>query len=227
MNKLLLFFCLSIILWSCNGKTENVNADSESKQKISEQTAEKQDQENTEQLIESEKIKNLIITNKADYAQNFIEDLRQQPIGEVTLDGNKFIFDGVEATFPEYPAMNKYTVLTCKKGELAIALKVKRINQTTIDYEIEMVEFGKASKTTEGQATISATSMYLGSESDENERSGISYEAYEYVDTKDDCYTYIRLGKDDESPYLLGRLIKNCNGKIQDIDLDFGMFIEK
>ena len=133
--------------------------------------------------------------------------------------------------FPQFPVMKKYTVLTAKKGDLAIALKLKRINQTTIDYEIEMVESGKASENFKGQATIAST-FYWGSESDENPKTGVSYGVDEYVDMNEDCYTAIRLGKDESfregKTQLLGKLIKNCNGEIQEIELDnFLTFIEK
>ncbi len=91
-----------------------------------------------------------------------------------------------------------------------------------------MVEFGKTSEKFEGQATI-VPIFYWGSESDENPKTGVSYPVAEYLDFQDEeCYMSIRLGKDEKSPYLLGHLIKNCNGEIRDIKLDdFTIFIEK
>lgn len=91
-----------------------------------------------------------------------------------------------------------------------------------------MVEFGKTNYTTKGIASI-ADGSHLGEESDESSISGLSYSSEQYIDTKEDCYTYIRLGKEEKSGnYLLGKIIKNCNNKIKDIDLDnFPTLIEK
>lgn len=231
MKKVFLFLCLSAIMWRCDSKISSESQQSVTNQEKSNQTQQIVTQNSDNQSIEkteiTDKIKGLEIKNAADYDVDFIKNLRQQPLSNVVLDGNKFILEGDEAQFPEFPKMNKQTVLTAKKGNLSIAINVKRINQTTITYKIEMSETGKAVENFEGKATISTTSMFMGSESDENESNGISYEAYEYIDGKEDCFTSIRIGKDDETPYLLGRLIKNCNGKIEDIDLDFGMFTEK
>ncbi|WP_415782669.1 YARHG domain-containing protein [Flavobacterium jumunjinense] len=129
---------------------------------------------------------------------------------------------------PEFPEKNKKIVLTAKQGDLVIALSIKRIGNKTIEYSLEMVEFGKKNYSKKGLASM-ADGPYLGSESDESSVSGISYLCDEYVDEKEDCYMYIRLGKEEKtSNYLLGKIIKNCNDKIKDIDLNnFPTLIEK
>ncbi|WP_445456645.1 YARHG domain-containing protein [Flavobacterium sp. HNIBRBA15423] len=129
---------------------------------------------------------------------------------------------------PEFPEKNKRIVLTAKQDNLSIALVVKRINEKTIEYSIEMVESGKNNYTKKGFASVS-DGPYLGSESDESSVSGISYFCDEYIDTNGDCYINIRLGKEEESGnHLLGKIIKNCNDKIKDITLDnFPTLIEK
>lgn len=215
MKRKIFYFCLLLLIVSC--KQEIATEEQTEIQAIAE----------TSIIPANDKISNLIIKNEKDYSPEFLAGLRELPLENVTLDGNLFIENKDTILFPMFPIMKKKTVLTAKKGDLAIALKLKRINQTTIDYEIEMVEFGKASETFEGQATIAST-FYWGSESDENPKMGISYGVDEYVDMDEDCYTAIRLGKDGEKAQLLGKLIKNCNGKIQEIELDnFPTFIEK
>jgi hypothetical protein len=198
---------------------------------VTEQEVDIQATAETNTIPASDKISNLVIKNEKDYSPEFLEGLRQLPLENVTLDGNLFIENTDTISFPFFPVMNKYTVLTAKKDNLAIALKLKRINQTTIDYEIEMVETGKAAETFKGQATIAST-FYWGSESDENPETGMSYGVDEYVDMNEDCYTAIRLGNPENfregKAQLLGKLIKNCNGKIREIELDnFPAFIEK
>jgi hypothetical protein len=172
----------------------------------------------------------IVIKNESDYSEKFIQGLKELGYEKFELKDSLLLINGKDtAYFPETPKIGKQIVLTGKKGNLAIALTVKRINYTTVDYKIEMVEFGKASHNQSGQADI-ISSFFFGAESDESEKTGNGYFVTEFTEYKDkDCYTFIRLGYDEETgPYLLGKLKKNCNGKIMDIGLDnFTTLIEK
>ena len=172
----------------------------------------------------------IVIKNESDYSEKFIQGLKELGYEKFELKHSLLLINGKDtAYFPETPKIGKQIVLTGKKGNLAIALTVKRINYTTVDYKIEMVEFGKASHIQSGQADI-ISSFFFGAESDESEKTGNGYFVTEFTEYKDkDCYTFIRLGYDEETgPYLLGKLKKNCNGKIMDIGLDnFTTLIEK
>jgi hypothetical protein len=181
--------------------------------------------------VHKEKIKtDIVVKNKADYSENFIQGLRELGYDKFELKDSLLLINGKDtAYFPETPKIGKQIILTGRKGNLAIALTVKRINYTTVDYKIEMVEFGKTSHNQSGQADI-ISSFFFGAESDESEKTGNGYFITEFTEYKDkDCYTFIRLGYEEETgPYLLGKLKKNCNGKIMDIDLDnFTTLIEK
>ena len=181
--------------------------------------------------VPRDKIKTeIVVKNKADYSENFIQGLRELGYEKFVLKDSLLLINGKDtAYFPETPKIGKHIVLTGRKGNLAIALTVKRINYTTVDYIIEMVEFGKSSHNQSGQADI-ISSFFLGAESDESEKTGNGYFVTEYTEYKDkDCYTFIRLGYEEETGLnLLGKLKKNCNGKIMDIDLDnFTTLIEK
>ena len=181
--------------------------------------------------VQQDKIKTEItVKNKADYSENFIQGLSELGYEKFELKDSLLIINSKDtAYFPENPKIGKQIILTGRKGNLAIALTVKRINYTTIDYKIEMVEFGKTSHNQSGQAHI-ISSFFFGEESDESEKTGNGYFVTEFTEYKDkDCYTFIRLGYEEETgPYLLGKLKKNCNGKIMDIDLNnFTTLIEK
>ncbi|WP_108808498.1 hypothetical protein [Aquimarina spinulae] len=170
------------------------------------------------------------IKNKSDYSENFIEGLKKLGEEKITLSDNLLILNDTDTIyFPETPKINRRITLTGKKGNLAIAVTIKRFNYTTVDYKIEITEFGKSNHTQKGKADI-ASSFYFGDESDESEKTGVSYFVTEFSEQREsDCYTYIRLGYEKETgPYLLGKIIKNCNGKLSDIDLDnFPTLIEK
>ena len=163
------------------------------------------------------------VKNDSDYDGKFLEGLKKQKLAQVILDGNSLTIDGELITFPEYPKMGKPTTLIGKKEDLSINLTVNRKNQTTIDYTITMMETGKGLIKFKGEATIAPT-FYLGLESDESNISKLMYTIDEYLASDDDdYYIAIRLGKEEEEELgnqLLGKLIKNCNGDVRDIDLD-------
>lgn len=213
MKNLFIALCLLLTFGSC--QTETTDTQEQTTLSTATDTTPIADETTTI----PDRIKKLTIKNASDYDANFIKELRQQPLGDVTLDGNLFIEDGQEMSFPFYPKLKKKVVLTGKKDDLAITLTVERINQTTIEYNVEMVESGKPSHIAKGTASITAT-FYMGSETDENSETGMAYGADEYINMKGDCNTFIRLGKEDEKGRLLGKLIKNCNDKLEDIDLD-------
>lgn len=171
----------------------------------------------------------MFVKDSSDYSLKFLNELSESGMKDVSLvDSFMILGERDTISFPKIPKIGKRCVLTAKKGELAIALTIKRVNQTSIDYKIEMVEFGKANFTSEGQADLKPH-FYFGSESDENSLTGNSYFSTEFSNNRDSCYTYIRLGREeDSSPYLLGKINKNCNGEIKDVELgNFPTLIEK
>ena len=179
--------------------------------------------------VEATKVE-VIIKNESDYSKPFIKGLYE--IGYETfelIDSILLINDIDTVYFPETPKMGKRMVLTGKVENLVIALTVKRINYTTIEYRIEMVEFGNSNHFEIGTADISS-GFFFGSETDVSDKTGLGYLSTEFVAfNDDDCYTYIRLGFEEETgPFLLGKLKKNCNGKISEITLDnFVTLVEK
>ncbi len=171
----------------------------------------------------------LFVKDSLDYSIDFLRDLEKSGVKGVKLIDNMFIGNGQDTSyFPEYPELKSKILFTGRKENIVIALTVERINQTTIDYKIEMVEFGKSSYNTTGQATIN-TGFYIGSEIDENEYSGNTYASVQYIDSKDTCFNYIRIGRDDHfGNRMMAKIIKNCNNKIRPVGLDnFPTLIEK
>lgn len=127
-------------------------------------------------------------------------------MSNVSLIDSFLIFGQTDTvTFPKVPRIGRSTILTAKKDHLAIALTVERINQTTIDYKIEMVEFGNAGYTYEVQADLHP-GFHFGAEVDENDLTGMAYLSNEFWDLNDTCNTSIRLGEDEHS--LLGKIKK-------------------
>lgn len=183
------------------------------------------------QTIEKQQVEKVVVENDEDYSRNFYLELQKgENFEQAELRGNLLILNKIDTIqFPDYPKLNEYTVLTGRKDNLAIALKVKRVNQSSIEYEVEMVEFGKTNYSKNGIADLSPY-FYLGSESDEDEITGMSFLSSEFSDNQDSCQTHIRIGilSNGQNGPLVAKLIKNCNGKIKDIDLEnFPLLREK
>lgn len=90
----------------------------------------------------------IVIKNKAAYSEHFIQGLKELGFQKIELIDSLFIIDNKDTVlFSDTPKIGESSVYTGKQGNLAIAVTVKRSNYTTVDYQIEMVEFGKTSHT--------------------------------------------------------------------------------
>lgn len=169
------------------------------------------------EAIKDKKETEIVIKNQADYSEKFIQGLKELGYKKFELIDSLLITDNKDTiAFSQTPKIGELRVYTGRLDNLAIALTVKRINYTTVDYKIEMVDFGKTSHNQTGKADI-ISSFFLGTESNEDERTGDRYFVTEYTDNRENnCCIHIRLGEENE----LAKVIKNCNGKIKDITLD-------
>jgi hypothetical protein len=159
----------------------------------------------------------IVIKNKTAYSEHFIQGLKELGFQKIELIDSLLIIDNKDTVlFSDTPKIGESRVYTGKQGNLAIAVTVKRSNYTTVDYQIEMVEFGKTSHRQTGQAHI-ISSFFFGPESNIDAQTGVGYFVTEYTDNRaNNCATHIRIG--DENG--LAQIIKYCNGKIKDITLD-------
>ncbi|MEL6866854.1 MAG: hypothetical protein AAFP19_20690 [Bacteroidota bacterium] len=166
-----------------------------------------------------------------DYSPAFVQAVKNQDKAQnVEFQQEMMILNGRDTIpFPSEPAIGKTVVLSAKKDNLAAALRFKRINYTSIQYKLELVDLGQSSIEEEGEAHL-APYFFLGGESDVDDQTGLSYFSTEFSIAQDSCYTYLRIGNrnDDPKEAYLAKLIKNCNGEIGDIELDnFPTLIEK
>lgn len=232
--KYIITVCIGFILVSCiNSGTQNksILVTFDTTHTALEPSADTQDADLTSGVSEEgKKETEMVIKNRSEYSGKFVKALKELGFKKVELQDSLLIVDGEDTTyFPAAPRRGQQMTLTGKKGNLAIALTITRVNYTTIDYKVEMVEFGVTSHHHSGQADMSS-GFLLGEESDQSEKTGNSYFVTEFTDDEDkECYTYIRLGYEEETgPYLLGKLKKNCNGKVKAITLDnFTTLMEK
>ncbi len=111
-----------------------------------------------------EKETEISIKKKSDYSDKFIEGLKKLREKKVTLSDSLLILNDTDTIyFPETPEIGRRITLTGKKDNLVIAVTIKRFNYTTIDYKIEITEFGKSNHNQSGKADI-ASNFYFGDE---------------------------------------------------------------
>lgn len=159
----------------------------------------------------------IILKNNADYSLGFIQELKGLGYSRIELIDSFIIMDNKDTiAFPTTPKIGAQIVYTGRKDNLAIALTVKCTNYSSLEYQIEMVEFGKANYKDFGKADLTAN-FFLAAEVDVDERTGDSYFAAEFINRmKNSCYSQIRIGQENEQ----AKIIKNCNGEIKAITLD-------
>ncbi len=161
----------------------------------------------------------IIVRRKADYPDQFIEGLKGLGYQRIELRDSFLIVDGKEThSFPVTPKKGGELTFTGVLDKMMMALHVKRITMTTVNYRIEMVEWGKASHNLEGEATL-APDFFQRKETDVHDPSGKHYDVVRFTDNREgDCHVEIRIGTEPMGqPYLLARLRKNCNGKLPDL----------
>lgn len=221
-TKTLIFLLLGTLLFSCSSS-------SESKQKSgSERKPQQSSSDDNSHLRNPDAPKKetvVIVKDKNDYSATFLSDLRKSMFKKIELLDSLLIIESRDTIqFASEPVFGESVLYTGKKDNLVIALTLTRKNYTTVSYKLEMVEFGKASFNKTGEADVSS-SFYLGSESDEDAQTGELYFVAEYSShDADNCDIHIRVS--DEKKRC--KLIKTCNGKIRDINLNtFPALVEK
>lgn len=165
----------------------------------------------------------LIIDEETDYSKEFVRKVRSA-IGmeKVILNEGMMILNQKDTIqFPDIPKLHREIKFTGMKDDLAIALTVNRKNLTSIDYRLEIVEFGKSNSTTQGTADL-APFFFLRSETDTDDLTGTSYLSTTYSSREDSCSTSIRIGNADGSidKPMLAKIVKNCNDELPDLTLD-------
>lgn len=220
--KLVLLFSFGMLLFSC----DNVSEQKEKNKRLTgHQQSSSDDNSHLRNPDTPRKETVVIVKDKNDYSATFLSDLRKSMFKKIELLDSLLIIESRDTIqFAFEPVFGESVLYTGKKDNLVIALTLTRKNYTTVNYKLEMVEFGKASFNKTGEADVSS-SFYLGSESDEDAQTGELYFVAEYSShDADNCDIHIRVS--DEKKRC--KLIKTCNGKIRDINLNtFPALVEK
>jgi hypothetical protein len=171
-------------------------------------------------FAQTDTIATLVIKDKTKYSTKFLSNLKS-----LTYSTNYQLIDSIliigqldTAYFPADLPLNKPRRLFGSSKNTRYVITVTRINYTTIFYSLAIHKANKLTFSHKGYADIGA-GFFLGSESDEDEKTGISYGATEYSNQTTDCILSIRIGKNDLEK-LCAKVNKHCKDKTQDIRLD-------
>jgi hypothetical protein len=151
--------------------------------------------------------------NYGKYSRSFIDKLNEGPL-QYELKDSLLINGSDTAYFPTELPLNKKVIFEGCKNNICFTLTVERKNYTTLVYTLKRAN----SITDEGEAVILA-GFFLGAETDEEDKTGLSYLSTEYSSENSDCYFGIRIGT-NEHDQLCAKVDKYCKDKSKNIDLE-------
>jgi len=163
----------------------------------------------------------LKIDKESDYSARFIDAIKaQKQFKTIHLAGDSMILENKQSIpFPNVPALGETIQLYGNNAAYDIALKLKRVNYSSIHYRMSIEKPADFKCAHKGSADLNPF-FFLGSETDTNELTGEAYFSLEYSDQKDDCTVNIRIGTTDEGKAYLAKVIIYCEGSCSSITLE-------
>ena len=163
---------------------------------------------------------NFIVKDSSMYARSFLDSLKYSGYGKTyKITDGTIILDQIDTAFiPLDLAIGKTTEFIGSKYDRQYFLMLTQLNYTTIRFGLSVYENKELVDKQVGYVNLQPL-FFLGSESDEDDATGISYLSTEYVSSNKDCEFAIRLGK-NETNELLVKIKRSCNDSIKNIGLD-------
>lgn len=141
----------------------------------------------------------VFVKDKSKYSKAFLTGLnamKSPNYSSIKLIDNVIIVDNKTTKFPDDLKMNNNYVFKAVKGEQSYLLNVKRINESTLNFEFKLFKKEHLVFTDKGEANIGA-SFFVGTEMDRDDQFGKGYgeyDAYEYTKELNNCWFIIRIG---------------------------------
>lgn len=161
----------------------------------------------------------IILHDDSKYSPVFLTDLANLgDIKQIELIDSLLIFEKLDTfQFPlDLPEGKWFHFFAIRQG-FAYSLDLKQINYTTLKFNLEQRMAGQILDQLTGEAHLNA-GFFIGSESDEDDQTGISYFSNDYYFEDEKCSLNIRLGYDEDIKKV--KLSKTCSTGKYDIDLD-------
>lgn len=162
----------------------------------------------------------IYIEKITDYSPQFVANLQNaaKNIQVSGMMGDRLVTDsGDTLQFPAAPPIG--LELTFKGGQTGqeVELKLERVNQSTIRYAIVIALKEGGTYEMKSLADLSPL-FFLGAESDEDDQTGLSYLASEFIDPASECNNSIRIGQTDDGLTYLAKLVMDCYDLPMSID---------
>lgn len=163
---------------------------------------------------------NFIVNDSSMYARSFLDSLKHSGYGKTyKITDRTLILDQIDTAFiPLNLSIGKTAEFVGSKYGKHYFLMLTQLNYTTIRFGLVVYENSELIDKQVGYVNLPPL-FFLGSESDEDDVSGISYLSTEYVSSNKGCEFAIRLGK-NETNELLVKIKRGCNDSIKNISLD-------
>lgn len=169
----------------------------------------------------------LTLQNDLDYSAVFLKKLTYAGLAKnIELLDSLLILEQKDSfVFPMDLPKAKWVNFVAMKSGYMYALDVSRANYTTLNFNFELRKGRTTIDQIRGKADLNP-GFVLGSESDEDDRTGISYFANEYFFEDDACSFSIRIG--DDAGIKKVKIIKECKSGKYNIALeDCPVLLEK
>ena len=160
-----------------------------------------------------------VVKDPTQYSPAYLEKLKTSGYAiKYLLRDSMLIMNDVDTVFfPTELPVNKKIEFNGQKNNRTISLFLQRKNNTTIAFLLKTFDSGQLIDEQNGEADIGSL-FFLGAESDEDDKTGISYLSTEYSKIDSSCKLSIRIGSDDDQ--FKTKLVQNCLDKKKNIDLD-------
>ena len=138
----------------------------------------------------------IFVKDKSKYSKTFLTELnalKYPKNSSIKLIDNVIIVDNKTTKFPDDLKMNNNYVFKAVKGEQSYQLNVKRINESTLNFEFKLYKKEHLIFSDKGEANIGA-SFFVDPEIDVDNQSDKGYSAYEYTKELKNCWFTIRIG---------------------------------
>jgi hypothetical protein len=160
--------------------------------------------------------KNVTVKDSSKYSTYFLKKLAADSVQHYILEDSLFIVGSDTSYFPTDIPTGRFLQLVGCRDNNCYSLRLKRINYTTVEYELAITRNWKQTTTEKGDITLGA-GFYLASEIDED-HNGNAYSSTAYYGRGKKCSLTVRIGKAQGA--LLVRLSRSCADKKSDIHLE-------
>lgn len=161
--------------------------------------------------IESPTMGKVVVKDASLYGEPFIESLNKMNYKEdIILDGEYIIVGKDTAQFPDDLVLGEDYRFTAFTDTHFYQLAVKRINQSSIQYDYQVFKDEKPLVSSTGEAHLAGL-FFLGSETDDDDQTGAGYLSTEYFGVGE-CSSTIRIGEPDGASRLRAVVRTSCDG---------------